>query len=274
MTFFRTHNMNEMNDKTAALAHPKFGLASSNSSAKEDVLLRNALLQERFYAILESSGTDGIPFVRAQIKHLFDAGEIDEKRVAKLERMMKSIEKGFAQAAQEKVWKIPTSHSEQPEKTEVVFLEDKAFSALPEHFTRALLPKDLVKIEAKMTADARNAVLKTNDFLSAAQIAEIAGFTSKELNKLKDDGAIFFVNQNNIDLFPGYALDSTNKYQPFASVSEAIKILANFKNNWELALWFASVNSFLGGDRPQDLIAQAPEKVIAAAKDAVAKPHF
>jgi hypothetical protein len=36
-----------------------------------------------------------------------------------------------------------------------------------------------------------------------------------------------------------------------------------------MAYWFLSVNSFLGGKRPQDLIASAPERVIAAAIDEV-----
>jgi hypothetical protein len=117
-------------------------------------------------------------------------------------------------------------------------------------------------IEAKMTADARNAIIKTGDYLSAVPSAQLA--------KWKQDGAIFTVNQNGIELVPGWALDQTNKYRPFKSVGEVIKVFGNFKDNWSLAYWFASANSFLGGARPCDLIAQAPEKIIAAAKDAVA----
>ncbi|MDO8729465.1 MAG: hypothetical protein Q7K26_06350 [bacterium] len=85
----------------AALAHPRFGLASMNPHAKEDVLLRNALLQGRFYAILESAAVDGIGFVRAQMQQLQKNGDIDAERVVKLERIIRSIERGFALAIAE-----------------------------------------------------------------------------------------------------------------------------------------------------------------------------
>jgi hypothetical protein len=37
-----------------------------------------------------------------------------------------------------------------------------------------------------------------------------------------------------------------------------------------LAYWFASVNNSLGGKRPQDLLIDQPQRVVAAAKDQVA----
>jgi hypothetical protein len=36
-----------------------------------------------------------------------------------------------------------------------------------------------------------------------------------------------------------------------------------------MAYWFRSENSFLGGNRPQDLLASAPDRVIAAAVDEI-----
>jgi biotin operon repressor len=129
-------------------------------------------------------------------------------------------------------------------------------------------------IEAKMTADARSAVLKTGDFLSAVQLAEMAGFSktnpSEHPNKWKQDGLIFAVNQSGVDLFPKYSLDPAKEYRPYKVVGETIKVFGSKKDGWGLAFWFASVNSFLCGARPQDLIVEAPEKVIAAAKDALA----
>jgi hypothetical protein len=90
-----------MAKKPAALAHPRFGLASSNPNADEEVLLRNALMQLRFYAILESCGVDGIEFVRQQINHLYDHHDIDDDHLVKLNRMLRSVELGFSQAAAE-----------------------------------------------------------------------------------------------------------------------------------------------------------------------------
>jgi hypothetical protein len=129
-------------------------------------------------------------------------------------------------------------------------------------------------IEAKMTADARSAVLKTGDYFNAVQVAEMAGFSKAnpiaQPNMWKQDGAVFAVNQGGVDLFPGYALDPAKEYRPYKVVGEVIEVFGNKKDGWGLAYWFASVNSFLGGARPQDLIEQAPEKVLAAARDALA----
>ena len=82
----------------APLAQPRFGLAWSNPAADEGTLLRNALLKGRFDAILESAAQDGLPFVRQEMARLRESGELDESANAKLERMVRSIERGFAEA--------------------------------------------------------------------------------------------------------------------------------------------------------------------------------
>ena len=43
------------------------------------------------------------------------------------------------------------------------------------------------------------------------------------------------------------------------------------KDGWGLAYWFASANSFLGGKRPQDVLLESPERVLAAAADEMAE---
>ncbi len=82
----------------APLAQSRFGLAWSNPGAQKGPLLQKALLQGRFYAILEAAAHDGVPFVRQQMQQLRESGELNAVLDAKLERMVKSIETGFAQA--------------------------------------------------------------------------------------------------------------------------------------------------------------------------------
>jgi hypothetical protein len=41
------------------------------------------------------------------------------------------------------------------------------------------------------------------------------------------------------------------------------------KDEWGIAYWFQSSNSFLGGKRPQDLLSSAPQRMLAAAEDEV-----
>ena len=83
---------------TAPLSKARFGLAWSNPGAQEGPLLRKALLQGRFDAILEAAAHDGVPFVRRQLQQLRESGELGEDLSVKLERIVRSIERGFADA--------------------------------------------------------------------------------------------------------------------------------------------------------------------------------
>ena len=152
--------------------------------------------------------------------------------------------------------------------------QQKAYQALVEGLIPPVpMPRHKI-VEAAMTARARKAVFEASDWLTAAEVAEMAGFSktnpSAQPNKWKKDGAIFAVEQNRIDYFPAYALDPNTNYRPYKALAEVINVFGNKKDAWGLAYWFTSVNSFLGGLRPLDLLANESERVIAAAKDEVA----
>ena len=127
------------------------------------------------------------------------------------------------------------------------------------------------RIEAEMFALARVAVFEDADWLTAAQVAAIAGASEKnlsaELQEAAVEGALFFIHRNGNDYFPGYALDPEQCYRPYRALRTVIEHFEPTKDGWSLAFWFQSVNSFLGGKRPMDLLAEKPDKVIAAAAD-------
>lgn len=127
--------------------------------------------------------------------------------------------------------------------------------------------------EAAMLARARNAVLSSGDWLTAAQVAEAAGLSSKnpsaQPHKWKKQGQIFAVNHRGIDYFPGYALDPETGFRPVVMLASIIDVFAERKDGWGMAYWFGSENSFLGGRRPQDLLISEPALVLEAAKDEV-----
>jgi hypothetical protein len=54
-------------------------------------------------------------------------------------------------------------------------------------------------------------------------------------------------------------------------MADILKIFGDVKDGWGLAFWFAGLNSFLDDERPQDVLATDPERVIAAAKDEMAE---
>jgi hypothetical protein len=135
-------------------------------------------------------------------------------------------------------------------------------------------PPQHMLIEARMTAEARKTVLENGDWLTAAQIAEIAGFStsnpSAQPNKWKKERLIFAVRHCGTDYFPGYALDPGTGYRPIKALAKVLRLLGETKDDWGLAYWFASVSSFLGGKRPQDMLAEQPGRVLAAAEDELA----
>jgi len=141
----------------------------------------------------------------------------------------------------------------------------------------ALLPEvaipDAALAQARMMVDAKSAILNSGDLLPAGEIARLAGYSannpSAQPNKWKRDGAIFAIHHKGTDYFPIYALNPDENYRPYKAVADILRVFGDTKDSWGLAFWFAGLNSFLDDQRPQDLLAADPERVIAAAKDEV-----
>jgi len=127
--------------------------------------------------------------------------------------------------------------------------------------------------EAAMLARSRKAVLEGADWLTAAKLAELAGLSptnpSTQPNKWKRQRQIFAIHHNGIDYFPGYGLEPETGWRPRKTLKSVLEVFGDDKDGWGLAYWFLSANSFLGGRRPQDVLAVDPEQVVAAAKDEV-----
>ncbi len=127
--------------------------------------------------------------------------------------------------------------------------------------------------EAAMLVQARKAVLESGDWLTAAQVAELAGLSTRnpsaQPNKWKKQGRIFAIPLNGVDYFPDYGLDPQANFRPLPALAEVIQIFAGNKDGWGMAYWFRSPNSLLGSKRPQDLIRTQPGRVVEAARDEV-----
>ncbi|ANF25778.1 hypothetical protein [Stutzerimonas stutzeri] len=128
--------------------------------------------------------------------------------------------------------------------------------------------------EASMLARAKKAVLQSGDWLSATEVYALSainvGVADSECETWKDEGRIFAIRYDCTTFFPSYALDVDAGYLPYPIIASVLQAFGAKRSGWELAYWFASVNSFLGGLRPQDLIASAPERVLAAAHNELA----
>lgn len=136
--------------------------------------------------------------------------------------------------------------------------------ALPEHLLT----------EARMNAEARRTVLADGPWLTAARLSNIAGYTgqnaSAQPNKWKREGKIFALRHDGVDLYPGYALDAGSQYRPLKALAPILKLFGDHLDAWDVAIWFASASSFLGGKTPKTLLKSDPERVLAAAEDEMA----
>ena len=140
-------------------------------------------------------------------------------------------------------------------------------------FLTDVAPSKAAREQARMLIDAKTAILNSGDFLPASEVAKIAGFSasnpSVQPNKWKRNRDIFAIQQGRDDYFPLYALNPDD-HRPRKQMAEILRIFGDAKDGWGLAFWFAALNSFLDDERPQDVLAIDPDRVIAAAKDEMA----
>ncbi|WP_299999642.1 hypothetical protein [uncultured Cedecea sp.] len=162
-----------------------------------------------------------------------------------------------------------------------LFQQQQQSSATLERLAEALVPptpaSPRILKEVAMLVKARKAVLESGDWLSAAELAQLAQLStanpSAQPNKWKRGGRIFAIHHSGVDYFPAYGLNRDEGFRPLKALAQVIEIFADHKNGWGMAFWFMSVNSFLGGKRPQDLLVSHPEQVIAAARDEIQAPE-
>lgn len=125
-----------------------------------------------------------------------------------------------------------------------------------------------------MGSRARIVLLESGAWLTAEELTQQNGLRhpdtkSLQLNTWKSEGLLFSVHFEETEYFPRYALDPAANYQPYPALADILQVFAGHKRSWGMAFWFFSVNSFLGGRRPQDVLALEAARVIAAAKDEV-----
>lgn len=123
--------------------------------------------------------------------------------------------------------------------------------------------------ETAMQSRARKAILESGDWLTSDEIANLTGLSASQLGGWKKQGLIFAINHLGIVYFPDYALDHHAGFRPVKALAKILAIFEGQKDGWGIAYWFGSSNSFLGGQRPQDLLTSGADRVIAAAEDEV-----
>jgi hypothetical protein len=132
-------------------------------------------------------------------------------------------------------------------------------------------------VEARMFVEAMRAILESEDFVRAQDIANVAHFSQKnpssQPNRWKRAGQIFAVSYKGGDLYPSYALDWKQGAKPLPVMTKILKLFSD-KDDWQKAFWFGSVNSYLRNKMPKDLLKSHPEDVLKAAElEAIGVQH-
>jgi hypothetical protein len=131
-------------------------------------------------------------------------------------------------------------------------------------------------IKAAMLQKTLDLVLSSSQWLTAAQLSELAASSenaSERAQLWEREGTLFAVrNSQDEDVYPLYALDASTHYTPYPVMKSILAVLAPHLKGLAIAAWFAAANVYLNGSRPMDLLAEAPDRVIAAAKASMIPP--
>ena len=123
---------------------------------------------------------------------------------------------------------------------------------------------------AQLQAHALERVFTGTQWLTAEQVGELGGHGTANraaaAQRWKEKGLLFALRRDRRDMYPRYLF--ADNFTPLPAIRE---ILATFGNTSpdRIAAWFESTSSFLDGQRPRELIATHPQRVIAAANDTI-----
>lgn len=127
---------------------------------------------------------------------------------------------------------------------------------------------------AQQNAQARSELLKEFGALTAEQVADQAGSAAGNRSALasrwRNEGRIVGVSWHGRTLYPAFQFRDG---RPSPIVERAAAILHDRGlSGWALALWFITPSGWLWDRRPVDLLDEDPDRVLAAADEALSLP--
>lgn len=120
--------------------------------------------------------------------------------------------------------------------------------------------------QLRLQAQARASFLTQVPLLDSSKVAELLGSTARNTSamasRLKRSGKLFAVTYKGVDLYPAAQIVDG---EPSPAVE---RILHAFEGDsaWTIALWLNAPSGWLGGERPLDLLAEQPDRVVEAAR--------
>jgi Sigma-70, region 4 len=136
------------------------------------------------------------------------------------------------------------------------------------------IPSPAEAWHAQQNAQAREELLTEFGALTAEQVADRAGSTAANRSALASrwhsEGRILGVSWHGRVLYPAFQFRDG---RPNSTVERAARTLRERGlAGWALALWFLTPSGWLWDRRPADLLEEDPERVLAAAGEALSLP--
>ena len=137
-------------------------------------------------------------------------------------------------------------------------------------------PDPLNMQRALLQASAIKAVYAGTEWLTAVQVGELFARQSGRASvnpaaaasRWKNSGAIFAIEFDGRDRYPQYAFGLD--FRPLPEMTQIISMMKPVEP-LKLAAWFESASSFLGGQRPREVIGHGAGRVVDAALDSKAQ---
>lgn len=149
---------------------------------------------------------------------------------------------------------------------------------LPE-IIEAMMPSQVptapMVLQARRNSAARVELMNEFGLLSSSDVAELNQSKAENraalASRWKSEGKVFSVKHDGRDWFPGFQFETDGR--PREIVGRVLGALGEARG-WETALWFTGPSGYLAGRRPVDLLDDAPEAVVEAARREAEEVYF
>lgn len=132
--------------------------------------------------------------------------------------------------------------------------------------TESLSNEELATVRRQMSERARALIASGTRWLRANEVARLAQIDDEDVAKWVREAKLFSIEQEGVAVFPEYAFGGN--WHPLPAL-ESILAVQQGRAAIFVAAWFESRSSFLGGQRPREILASDPGRAIAAARSAI-----
>lgn len=132
------------------------------------------------------------------------------------------------------------------------------------------VPTPAAVLQARRNAEARGVLLDEFGALRSHEVADLAESRASNraalANRWRAENRLVAVPVRDELLYPGFQFNAEGKPKPVIGPTIAWLRSDPHTTDWQMALWFVTPTSWLGGRRPVDLLDERPDAVIDAAR--------